>query len=115
MIYKRAEDIKEHLKLDNQQVENINKLLDNYPMLIPEYYFSLIDFNNPDDPIMRMSIPSKFEFDRDGSFDTSGEGDNTVLPGMQHKYHQTALILSTNKMCHVLSSLLQKAPCRPFK
>lgn len=97
MIYKRAEDIKEHLKLDNQQVENINKLLDNYPMLIPEYYFSLIDFNNPDDPIMRMSIPSKFEFDRDGSFDTSGEGDNTVLPGMQHKYHQTALILSTNK------------------
>ena len=97
MTYKRAEDIKEYLKLDNQQVENINKLLNNYPMLIPEYYFSLIDFSNPNDPIMKMSIPSDFEFDRDGSFDTSGEGDNTVLPGMQHKYRQTALILSTNK------------------
>lgn len=97
MTYKRAEDIKEYLKLDKQQVENINKLLDDYPMLIPDYYFSLIDFNNPDDPIMQMSIPSTFEFDRDGSFDTSGEGDNTVLPGMQHKYRQTALILSTNK------------------
>lgn len=97
MTYKRAEDIKEYLKLTNEQVENINKLLDDYPMLIPDYYFSLIDFNDPNDPIMQMSIPSTFEFDRDGSFDTSGEGDNTVLPGMQHKYLQTALILSTNK------------------
>lgn len=97
MTYKRAEDIKDYLKLTNEQVESINKLLDDYPMLIPDYYFSLIDFNDPNDPIMQMSIPSSFEFDRDGSFDTSGEEDNTVLPGMQHKYLQTALILSTNK------------------
>ena len=29
--------------------------------------------------------------------DTSGEGDNTVIRGMQHKYRQTALILTTNQ------------------
>jgi KamA family protein len=32
-----------------------------------------------------------------GVEDTSGEGDNTVIRGMQHKYRQTALILTTNQ------------------
>ncbi len=97
MIYKKAEDISSKLGLDNEQVKEMNDLLDQYPMLIPEYYYSLIDFDDPNDPIMKMSIPSTYEFNRDGSFDTSGEGDNTILPGLQHKYAQTALILSTNK------------------
>lgn len=97
MFYKRAEDISSQIGLDDKQVQDMNELLDQYPMLIPEYYLSLIDFDDPDDPIRKMSIPSDYEFDRDGSFDTSGEEDNTILPGMQHKYRETALILSTNK------------------
>ena len=40
--------------------------------------------------------PSIRETDLSGDFDTSGEADNTVLPGLQHKYRQTALILSTH-------------------
>ena len=65
MIYKRAEDISSQLKLDNKQIKEMNDLLDQYPMLIPEYYYSLIDFNDPDDPIRKMSIPSTYEFDRE--------------------------------------------------
>lgn len=37
------------------------------------------------------------EFSPGGEEDTSGEAENTVIPGMQHKYRQTALILSTNQ------------------
>ena len=44
-----------------------------------------------------MCIPSVRETDLSGSFDTSGEASNTVVVGMQHKYHATALILSTNR------------------
>jgi L-lysine 2,3-aminomutase len=66
-------------------------------MQIPAYYLGLIDPDDPDDPIRKMAVPSAFEADRDGSFDTSGEQDNTVLPGLQHKYAQTALLLSTSK------------------
>lgn len=97
MNYKTAEDIASFAGLDDTQSLKMNDLLDQYPMLIPEYYFSLIDFDDPDDPIRKMSIPSIFEHDRDGAFDTSGEADNTILPGMQHKYRETALILSTNR------------------
>jgi len=65
-------------------------------MAIPEYYLNLIDFSNKNDPILRMSVPSPEELQVDGTFDTSGECQNTKASGLQHKYSETALILSTN-------------------
>jgi len=44
-----------------------------------------------------MIIPSVEEAELEGLYDTSGEGENTKMPGLQHKYGQTALILSTNR------------------
>ena len=44
-----------------------------------------------------MSIPGVMEASRLGSFDTSGEQSKTIMPGLQHKYKETALILSTNR------------------
>lgn len=71
-------------------------VLERAPMSIPPYYLSLMDFSNPDDPIRKLAIPSVLETDRAGSLDTSGEGSNTVLPGLQHKYRETVMMLSTN-------------------
>lgn len=76
--------------------EALSQILERFPMSVPEYYLSLIDFSDPDDPIRRMCLPSLAEMNMTGSFDTSGEGSNTVLTGTQHKYSQTALVLSTN-------------------
>lgn len=72
-------------------------ILEQYPMSITPYYLSLINFEDERDPIRRMCIPSLHETDLGGSFDTSGEADNTVIVGMQHKYRETAMILSTNQ------------------
>lgn len=44
-----------------------------------------------------MCIPSLEEFSDEGESDTSGETDNTVMLGVQHKYPFTALILATNR------------------
>jgi KamA family protein len=41
--------------------------------------------------------PSVKEFSSPGSLDTSGEHDRTVLPGLQHKYPQTGLLLVTDR------------------
>lgn len=93
----KAGELKERLHLTNEQEARLEAILEQFPMTIPAYYFNLIDWSNPDkDPIFRMSIPSIGETDLRGAFDTSGETDNTVLPGLQHKYKQTALILSTH-------------------
>lgn len=66
-------------------------------MLITPYYLSLVNTNDPDDPIGKMCIPSLNEFDPGGSFDTSDEASNTKMDGLQHKYRQTVLLLSTNR------------------
>ncbi|MFA1676786.1 condensation domain-containing protein [Rhizobium mongolense] len=41
--------------------------------------------------------PSFEEFESPGNLDTSGEHDNTVVPGFQHKYPQTGLLLVTDR------------------
>lgn len=93
-----AEELKEAMHLDALQEGRLNEILKKYPMSIPQYYLSLIDWDHfENDPIRKMCIPSIEETDLSGDFDTSGEGDNTVITGLQHKYHETALILSTNE------------------
>lgn len=72
-------------------------VIDQYPMSITKYYLSLINKDDPHDPIAKMCLPSLSENALTGAFDTSGENENTVLPGLQHKYRHTALILSTNR------------------
>lgn len=97
MTYSTIQDLKEFISFPPEEEAALTKLLEEYPMRIPDYYLKLIDFSDENDPIRLMCIPSVLEQDRDGSFDTSGEQDNTVIPGLQHKYPQTAMILSTNK------------------
>lgn len=41
--------------------------------------------------------PSLEEFESPGGLDTSGEHENTVVPGLQHKYAQTGLLLVTDR------------------
>ena len=94
--YKHASEVKEYLGLSAEEEKMLENIISVFPMAVPSYYLSLIDPRDPDDPIRKMAIPSVRESDWDGALDTSGEADNTVEVGLQHKYSQTALILSTN-------------------
>lgn len=95
--YTTAAELTPYLGLTKEEEAQLQRILDLYPMSIPPHYLSLIDWKDPDDPIRRMCIPSLTETDLSGDFDTSGEADNTVVTGLQHKYSQTALILSTHQ------------------
>lgn len=94
----QAQELKDFLNLTDSQEKHLGEILKQFPMSIPQYYLSLINWNDyKNDPVYKMCIPSIEETDLSGAFDTSGEGDNTVLVGLQHKYHETALILSTHE------------------
>jgi KamA family protein len=58
-----------------------------------EYYSSLIDWDDPADPLRRLVAPDDLELETFGSLDPSNESANTVAPGLQHKYRDTALLL----------------------
>lgn len=83
--------------LSDKDKEKLENIIESYPMSIPEYYLSLINKDDPNDPIRKLSVPSILETDMSGSLDTSGEATNTVVTGLQHKYKQTAMYLSTNR------------------
>ncbi|MER9565659.1 radical SAM protein [Mesorhizobium sp. M0571] len=52
--------------------------------------------------------PSFEEFKSPGNLDTSGEQDNTVVPGFQHKYAQTGLLLVTDRCASYCRYCLRK-------
>lgn len=92
-----VDDLGRYLPLTDRERNILSRIIEKYPMAITPYYLSLINQEDPDDPIRRMCIPTLDESLFGGDEDTSGEADNTVMPGLQHKYGQTALILSTNQ------------------
>lgn len=94
-----AEEVNEALdwNLSIEEKGRLENIIDKYPMSIPQYYLSLINKSDPDDPIRKLCVPSILETDLSGSLDTSGEASNTVVNGLQHKYKQTGMYLSTNR------------------
>jgi len=95
--YRTAEDLAPILGWTPEETARYAQVIQRYPMLIPPYYLSLVNPKDPEDPIARMCVPSLAELDAGGSQDTSGEADNTKIEGLQHKYAQTVLLLSTNQ------------------
>ena len=91
------DDLKEYVELSPKEEKQLRKVIKRHPMSVSRYYLSLIDWNDPGDPIKKMAIPGVNELDIAGSYDTSGERENTKMHGLQHKYAQTALILATNR------------------
>lgn len=67
------------------------------PSRLSDYYQSLIDWSDPNDPLRRLVTSSGQEQDSAGELDPSNEAANTVVPGLQHKYRDTALLLVTDE------------------
>lgn len=68
------------------------------PIGVTPYYMSLIDPNDPSQPLRRTTIPTLAEFDRtpgEGE-DPLGEDGHSPVPGLVHRYPDRVLLLVTN-------------------
>ncbi|MDZ7816299.1 MAG: KamA family radical SAM protein [Planctomycetota bacterium] len=92
---KMITDINDVKGLSEQEKARLSRVTEKYRFYANEYYLSLIDWDDPDDPVRRIIIPHLDELDSWGSMDPSCEHLYTVAPSIEHKYTQTALILST--------------------
>ncbi|MHC4572292.1 MAG: KamA family radical SAM protein [Planctomycetota bacterium] len=84
-------------QLSDKQRTELKKVADKFAFRVNDYYLSLIDWNDPNDPIRYIVIPNIQELDEWGQLDPSNEKAYTVMPGLQHKYHSVAVFLVTNK------------------
>ncbi len=96
-VINSIEQLADYLKLSSDEKEQLKQVVKIHPMRVSPYYLSLINWNDPNDPIKKMVIPCLDELHLEGFYDTSGEAENTKMPGLQHKYAETALILATNR------------------
>ncbi|MFW9955566.1 MAG: KamA family radical SAM protein [Candidatus Thorarchaeota archaeon] len=96
-VITRIDDLAEFIDLTESEERLLCRLSRIHPLRVSEYYLSLIDEQDPEDPIRKMAIPTSSELVTEGSYDTSGELTNTIMPGLQHKYKQTAVIIATTE------------------
>jgi len=64
---------------------------------VTRFYQNQIHQSGSYEQLKHIVEPSLQEFRSTGSLDTSGEHEHTVVPGLQHKYPQTGLLLVTDK------------------
>lgn len=83
-------------QLDEVAKDQLRPVTDRFVFRTNEYYQSLIDWNDPDDPIRRIVMPHVQELDEFGELDASDEASYTVMKGLEHKYSDTALLLVNN-------------------
>ncbi len=71
----------------------LKPVTDKYVFRVNDYYLSLINWDDPNDPIRKLVIPNEGELAEYGRWDASDEDTNYVVPGCQHKYQTTALLI----------------------
>ena len=93
-------DLKQYLALSEADEQALNEIIGEHPMNIPRYYLSLVDPNDPQDPIRKLCIPQAEELVVAGAMgettkDPYGDDKHDKGNGILHKYGYTALVVST--------------------
>ncbi len=92
------EELKKYITLTKE--EDDPRILQEYRMAITPYYLSLIDPDDPYDPIRKQAIPTTFELERytGGLEDPLSEDADSPVEGLTHRYPDRVLFLIT-EMC----------------
>lgn len=83
-------------QLGESERDSLRKVAERFAFRSNDYYLSLIDWNDPNDPIRRIIVPHVRELDEWGRLDPSDEKSYTVVPSVEHKYNSTVLLLISN-------------------
>ena len=95
------DSLKHYIDLSEDEEKVLREVVDNHPMNIPRYYLSLINEDDPNDPVRKLALPSKDELVVAGSMgettkDPYGDDKHNKGNGVLHKYPYSALIVATD-------------------
>ena len=94
------EELKKYVKLSAEEEEGVKQTLKTLRMAITPYYLSLINPDDPCDPIRRQCIPTGAETHQAAAdlLDPLHEDEDSPTPGLTHRYPDRVLLLITD-MC----------------
>ena len=95
-----VEELKKYISLTTEEEVGIRESLKTLRMAITPYYLSLIDTEDPFDPVRKQSIPTINELyiSPDDLQDPLHEDSDSPVPGLTHRYPDRVLFLITD-MC----------------
>jgi len=98
-----VDELKQYLPISPEEEADLRKVVDIHPINIPRYYLSLIDTQNPQDPIRKLCVPDAQELVVAGAMgettkDPYGDDKHDKGNGVLHKYDYTALVV-TSEYC----------------
>lgn len=91
-----VDEIAKYTHLTDEEYENIKNVSEKYRFAITPYYFSLIDFDNPNCPIRLQSIPSIKEMNENGELDPMNEEQSNPSGKITRRYPNKLIINVTN-------------------
>jgi len=90
--------LKELLPLEKKEIEEIDKTGSKYRWAVSPYYLSLIDPDDPDDPVKKQCIPQINEYVDEGGYDDPmGEEFTSPTPAITRRYADRLIIKVTNQ------------------
>ena len=94
------EQLKQYVKLTPEEEEGVAKSLKTLRMAITPYYLSLINPDDPNDPVRKQAIPTAAELHQSAAdlLDPLHEDEDSPVPGLTHRYPDRVLFLITD-MC----------------
>lgn len=92
-------ELKKYITLTQEEEQGIEKCLASFRMAVTPYYLSLVDLNDPADPIRKQAIPSGDElyFAPEESADSLHEDTDSPVKGLTHRYPDRVLFLLTDR------------------
>ncbi len=93
-----VEELARFIPLSAKQQSQIKLVITRYPLSVTPYYLSLINPDDPDDPIAKQAVPSFAEVALAGmgEEDPLEEKRHSVVPGLVHRYPDRALMVLTD-------------------
>lgn len=94
-----AEELSKYLDLTQEERRGIDACLATYRMAITPYYLSLIDPDDPADPVRKQAVPSELELyiAPEDQRDPLHEEADSPCSGLTHRYPDRVLFLVTNQ------------------
>ena len=93
------EELKQYINLTAEEEEGVKACLGTLRMAITPYYLSLINPEDPHDPVRKQAIPTAKELHRAAADleDPLHEDSDSPVPGLTHRYPDRVLVLTTDQ------------------
>lgn len=97
-LVRTLDDLQRVVPLTDEEKERLGPAVAEYHLSLTPYYASLMDPDNPADPIRRQAVPLPEEclFHGHEMDDPLAEEETSPVPGLTHRYPDRVLLVTTN-------------------